>query len=224
MGSRRLRRLHWPLGSRPVRAATSPLVDGHGLMLRPIEYSDAAAWFEYAGNAEVMQHTSSSVRALEDVHSIIGRINAPDAGTPIHFALCNEADGRFIGSVGFHTVSVLNRTAEITYDLHPSQWGKGIATAACAATAAWGFSSQGFVRIQATVLEVNAASIGVLRRCGFQFEGKLRNFRIVRGTPRDYLLYAIIPGAVPTPPSTRGSAGIQTSTIEAPIHPAGGAP
>jgi RimJ/RimL family protein N-acetyltransferase len=167
-------------------------------MLRPIEHSDAAAWFEYAGNAEVMRYTSSSVRTIEDVYPILGRINSPEAGSPIHFAVCAQPEGQLIGTAGFHTISVLNRTAEITYDLHPSHWGKGIATAVCAATASWGFSAQGFVRIQATVLEANAASIGVLQRCGFQFEGKLRNFRIVRGEPRDYLLYSVIPSAPPT--------------------------
>jgi RimJ/RimL family protein N-acetyltransferase len=176
-----------------MRATTSPVVRGHPLTLRPIEHSDAAAWFEYAGDADVMRHTSSSVRTVEDVEAILRRINAPDEGTPIHFAVCTQPDGRLIGTVGFHTISVLNRTAEITYDLHPAHWGKGIATAVCAATAAWGFSAQGFVRVQATVLEANTPSLGVLQRCGFQFEGTLRNFRIVRGEPRDYLLYALIP-------------------------------
>lgn len=189
-----------------MRATTSPAVHGVQVTLRPIEHANAAAWFEYAGNAEVMRHTSSSVRTIEDLYPILGRIDSPEAGSPFHFAVCAQPGGQLVGTVGFHTISVLNRTAEITYDLHPAHWGNGIATAVCAATAAWGFSALGLVRVQATVLEANAASIGVLRRCGFQFEGKLRNFRIVRGEPRDYLLYALVPDDRPSAASPQAPA------------------
>ena len=51
----------------------------------------------------------------------------------------------------------------------------------------------GWVRIQATVLEANLASRRVLDKCGFAFEGTLRNLRIVRGRPSDFLLYATVP-------------------------------
>jgi RimJ/RimL family protein N-acetyltransferase len=49
------------------------------------------------------------------------------------------------------------------------------------------------VRIQGTSQEQNLGSLAVLRKSGFRFEGRLRNFRIVRGMPCDYLLFATIP-------------------------------
>ena len=51
---------------------------------------------------------------------------------------------------------------------------------------------QGFVRVQATALESNVASLRVLDKCGFAFEGLLRNFRKVRGVPMDYRVYSVI--------------------------------
>ena len=180
-----------------MRATTTPIVESHPVIVRPLNQSDAEAWFEFAGDPHVMQYTSSNVRTLEDLRPIIQRANAAEPGSPIQFAVCMRADARLVGVVSFHTISVLNRAAEITYALHPSFWGRGIASAICAATASWGFAEQGFVRVQATVLEPNVASIRVLQRCGFQFEGKLRNFRIVRGEPRDYLLYYLVPPAAP---------------------------
>ncbi len=63
----------------------------------------------------------------------------------------------------------------------------------CTATVAWGFSHQDYVRIQATALDSNLASMRVLDKCGFRLEGKLRNFRLVRAQPRDFWLYARIP-------------------------------
>lgn len=35
---------------------------------------------------------------------------------------------------------------------------------------------------------------GVVKKCRFQREGRLRNHRVVRGEPRDYRLYATLPG------------------------------
>jgi RimJ/RimL family protein N-acetyltransferase len=78
--------------------------------------------------------------------------------------------------------------------VRPECWGRGIAGAACRAALQWGFGDRGWQRIQATTLESNVASQAVLRRCGFALEGRLRNFRIVRGEPRDYLMFSVVPG------------------------------
>jgi hypothetical protein len=45
----------------------------------------------------------------------------------------------------------------------------------------------------------------VLERCGFRREGLVRHFRLVRGVPTDYWLYAAIPGEVDTSPPTDDS-------------------
>ena len=98
-----------------------------------------------------------------------------------------------VATFGFHTVSALNRTAEVTYTVRPEAAGRGLATLVCRAAVRWGFGARGWVRIQATVLEANLASRRVLDKCGFAFEGTLRNLRIVRGRPSDFLLYATVP-------------------------------
>jgi RimJ/RimL family protein N-acetyltransferase len=80
------------------------------------------------------------------------------------------------------------------YDVTPSHWGKGIATAVCRAATLWGFDVRGWHRNQGTVVLANFASQRVLERCGFQREGLLRNFRLVGGQSTDYRLYSAIPG------------------------------
>ena len=97
--------------------------------------------------------------------------------------------------MGFHSVSPLNRSAEITYGVDPLLWGNGLATALCVAAVQWGFSAKSWVRIQATTLESNLASRRVLDKAGFAFEGRQRNFRMVRGAPRVYLLFSVTPPA-----------------------------
>jgi hypothetical protein len=69
----------------------------------------------------------------------------------------------------------------------------GIMRACVEALTGWGAMHHGYVRIQATVLDTNRPSMRVLEKCGFQYEGTLRHYRLVRGQPRDYLMYAWLP-------------------------------
>jgi RimJ/RimL family protein N-acetyltransferase len=102
----------------------------------------------------------------------------------------DTSNERLAGTIGFHTVSDLNRNAEIAYDLAPAYWGRGLAARLCERVTRWGFDSLGFIRVQATVLCGNARSDRVLLKCGFRHEGLLRSYRLVRGTPGDFNLYA----------------------------------
>ena len=53
------------------------------------------------------------------------------------------------------------------------------------------------MRIQGTVIDSNAALARVLAKCGFEYEGTLRSFRMVRGVPRDCWLCVRVAGQAP---------------------------
>ena len=84
----------------------------------------------------------------------------------------------------------MNKTAEIAYDLAPEYWGRGIARAICKEVTYWSFREMNFNRVQATVLRSNISSSKVLQACNFQLRGLLRSYRMVRGTPRNYVFHA----------------------------------
>jgi ribosomal-protein-alanine N-acetyltransferase len=168
-----------------------------GFVVTPMMVADAADWAQYALLPEVTRFTSAVATSVADFAPMIERTLSGDVNAPLLFAVRESHSGRFVASVGFHTVSALNRSAEITYSVHPERWGQGLATAACAAAVRWGFEQRGWVRVQATTLEPHAASQRVLLKCGFEYEGRLRNLRMVRGEPRDYLLYARVPDTAP---------------------------
>ena len=174
-----------------MRKFPSPDVVDETLLLRPIELSDVNAWFAYLSLPYVVQHTSWNVKSPEDLRSLIASYNSEDPESPMQFAIVDKASGVFAGVIGFHAISVVNRTAEISYNLHPDYWGRGIITACCRALVRWGLTEGGFVRIQATALDTNLASARILQKCGFEVEGKLRKLKIVRGESRDFWLYAI---------------------------------
>jgi ribosomal-protein-alanine N-acetyltransferase len=164
-----------------------------GFAVAPMALADAAAWAEFALRPEVTHFTSSVARSVDDLVPMIERTLSAEPNAPWLFAVRDPRSGELVVTVGFHTVSALNRSAEVTYTVRPEHWGRGLATAACDGAVRWAFARQGWVRVQATTLESHVASQRVLQKCGFEFEGKLRNFRIVRGEPRDFLLYARVP-------------------------------
>jgi RimJ/RimL family protein N-acetyltransferase len=167
-----------------------------GFTVRPVRVEDAASWASYACLPEVKEHTSSTAATVEDVKAEIQRTLGFEPSTPIRFVLTSQEGTAVVATVGFHTISATFGTAEITYDVAPSHWGKGIATAACRAATLWGFEVKGWHRVQATTVLPNVRSQRVLEHCGFKREGLVRNLRLVRGMPTDYWLYSAIPGEV----------------------------
>ena len=173
-----------------MRIADVPDVPGADVRLRPVGMDDIDDWYRYLAIPEVVEHTSWDLRSADALRPMIEWYDASDPSSAIRFAIVPAAGGPLIGTIGFHTISPPNRSAEIAYDLAPSHWRRGIATACCRALVEWAFVSRGWLRVQATAVDGNVASVRVLHKCGFALEGKMRKFRIVRGVARDFWLYA----------------------------------
>jgi [ribosomal protein S5]-alanine N-acetyltransferase len=161
-----------------------------GISLRQLERSDLDAWYAYLKLPEVFEHTSWNLQSAEDLLPMFDGLESAATQSIRRLAIVEDASRHLIGTIGFHTISEINQTAEIAYDLAPAYWGRGIATALCDAVTRWSFHEYGFVRVQATVLQSNQRSASVLRRCRYSYEGLLRSYRMVRGTPGDFALYS----------------------------------
>ncbi len=170
-----------------------PLFDTALVYARPIRLADVPAWYSYLSIPSATEHTSWNLSSESDLEKLVMTHLENEPESPIRFAIIDKASDSLVGTIGFHTLSSANRSAELAYDIHPAFWGKGIATDVCKWIVSWGYSVRGFSRIQACVLDTNVASARVLEKCGFSQEGKLRNLRIVRGVPRDFFLYSITP-------------------------------
>jgi [ribosomal protein S5]-alanine N-acetyltransferase len=148
--------------------------------------ADAVAWYNYLSLAEVFEHTSWNLQSEYDLAEQFDSYESTSPASQVRFAVRLKSNGKLVGTIGLHTVSPVNQTAEIAYDLSPSVWGTGIGPAICASIADWAFANMDLVRIQATVLETTIRSIRVLEKCGFQREGYLRSFQKIRGTPGNF--------------------------------------
>ncbi|WP_241074723.1 GNAT family N-acetyltransferase [Achromobacter insuavis] len=177
-----------PLADWPQQA---PDLGIAGLRLRPLRDADAAAWYAYLSDDNVTRHTSWQLDGPDALVRLIRGYADPVATHAMRLAIV-EADDRLIGTIGLNEITPGARRAEIAYDLAPSHWRRGIASRACEAVTGWALQTLGLARVQATVLDTNTASAGVLERCRFQREGLLHHYRQVRGEPRHFWIYARI--------------------------------
>ena len=109
--------------------------------------------------------------------------------------LCIEVDGHVAGGIGLHPGADVARIgAELGYWLAEPLWGRGIMSEAVQAIVHRGFATMPIERVEAYVFANNPASVRVLEKCGFQFEGRLRRSVIKDGQVLDSLLYAKLRG------------------------------
>ena len=160
--------------------------------LRPVQESDLPRWLDYLRSDAVRQGISWRPQSTQELGEFVQATDLQKPHSQVRFAIARADDDTMLGSIGLHSISLAHRSADVGYDIAPDQWGKGLATAACRAVVAWA-RLQGLVRIQATVLPDNLASLRVLERAGFAPEGRLRKYRWIEGRARDVLVYSHLP-------------------------------
>ena len=100
-------------------------------------------------------------------------------------------DKRFIGGIGIDILEdVYHRTGEVGYWVGRAWWGRGIVSAAVDAICTYGFETLDLLRIQAFVFAPNEGSKRVLEKCGFTYEGCMRQAVVKGDRVHDELVYA----------------------------------
>ena len=126
-----------------MKILSAPQSGYPGLSLRQLECSDLPSWYAYLSNPDVVRHTSWNLQSENDLLPMFDALDSELPSSIRRLAIINDLTGELIGTIGFHTVSDVNRTAEIAYDLAPAYRGKGVASAVCSAVTQWSFSAFG---------------------------------------------------------------------------------
>ena len=170
-------------------------VQGAGFVLRPFQDGDQDAMVRHGDDVAVWRNLTSRfphpyTREAADNWIRIANANPADA--------CNLAivvDGEAVGAVGFERGSDLHvRTAEIGYWLGQRFWGRGLASAALRLATDIAFTQYDFVRLQAGILDWNAASCRVAEKAGYTLEARLRCHVLKDGRICDELIYVRLRG------------------------------
>jgi [ribosomal protein S5]-alanine N-acetyltransferase len=140
--------------------------------LRPVEMSDKADLARLANNIKIWNNVRDEFPhpyTEKDAESFINLCKT--AKNAAKFAII--WNGQFVGMIGLIFSQALNysKSAELGYWIGEPFWGKGIGTKALSEIVKYGFEELELKRIFANVLEYNKASMKMLEKCGFEFEG-----------------------------------------------------
>ena len=97
---------------------------------------------------------------------------------------------KIAGKIGF--VDADDNMGEISYWLAREYTGRGIMTTALRLLTQIGFDKMHLNRVQLTIDADNVASCAVAERCGFECDGTLRKYFLLRGEPRDMKMYSVV--------------------------------
>jgi len=103
-----------------------------------------------------------------------------------------KADGRAIGSIGFHIPDDYDAVADPSYALSKERWGKGIVSEALSAVLRYALLNVGLNRVEAFHAVSNPASGKVMQKAGMRREGFARQKYRSHAGFEDCELYAIL--------------------------------
>ena len=178
-----------------MKSVGTQKIESERLILRRFERSDCADMLKYWISDERVQHaycepvytTENEVNALLDKY-----ISAYESGDCFRWAIIEKKSGICIGQIAFFLVDTRNNFAEIEYCIGVDFQRQGYAPEATRAVLKFGFEEADFHKIQIACRVNNLPSKKVIEKCGFKYDGKLRDYFFKDGEYIDRLFYSLL--------------------------------
>ena len=164
-------------------------------IIRPYHPSDAEELARIADNPAVGRYLRNRFPWPYTIDDANFWINFNINASPVYnFCIAHPENNKIMGSIGLIPgEDVFCRSAEIGYWLGEEYWGKGIITEVVKGFVDWAYTNlPQMERLHADIFEDNKASIAVIRRAGFLFEGRLRKAVYKNGKQMDALVHSFI--------------------------------
>ena len=161
------------------------MLESKTVNLRVAEKEDLSFALEWVNNLEFLgQYQFMPQRSKADLEKMYD-----NTGPEEKMFFVEKKNGIKIGNIGHRPVG---KAQEISYNMLPSERGKGYCSEAVNIMVDYSFLSRESRRIQAHTDLRNVASQKVLEKVVFKKEGTLRKNFFVRGEWRDAYLYSIL--------------------------------
>ena len=173
---------------------TQPL-ETERLLLRAFSFDDADSMMRnWAGDDQVQDmYGEPSYKTLEEVKGLLEKyISSYEDGMHFRWGIFEKASGECIGQVAYFLVDQKNHFGEIEYCVGKAFQGRGYATEATKAVIRYGFEKINFNKVQICVRPSNLPSKKVIDKCGFTYEGTLREYFYRNGKYEDRMYHSIL--------------------------------
>ena len=146
----------------------------------------------WASDPEVTKYLTWPAHSSVDVSRFILADWMKHYAEPDFYQWAIVLDGHAIGSIAVVSHNDRAEVAHIGYCLGQKWWHMGIMSEALKAVMDFLFDEVGYQRIESRHDPRNPHSGGVMRKCGMQFEGRMRQKLMNKGRYVDVDLYAIL--------------------------------
>ena len=166
----------------------------HQITLRPAQPADAVYLGTWRGEPSVRQHQPLGAASLAQLRAELTRQSMTDLfrGRGEKFQWIIQYEGRPAGWITLVITNWDHGLAEIGYALATSYQRRGIMPHALTQLLAEIFLRSKLERVEARCAVGNTPSQKVLENLGFEREGRLRGYFVLRGKRVDNYLYAIL--------------------------------
>jgi ribosomal-protein-serine acetyltransferase len=169
------------------------------LLLYPVDAADGPElWFAVNGSRATLQKWLPWVAFHTDPQSSVRFADACaadwDQGRAVRFIIRERAGRTLLGIVGLEMCVHLHRSCELGYWLRREATGRGLMTEAARASVDFAFRTMGAHRVRVAAATDNHASLNVIRRLGFHFEGFAREAEWCDGRWLDHASFSLIEG------------------------------
>ena len=177
-----------------VDIVTLPMLMTSRLSLTEVQAQHAPAIFEILSNPEVVKYYGMDpFQELAQAENMVRHFkNNFDTKRGMRWAIINNQDNRFVGTIGLNNLALGMKKAEIGFEIHPDFWRRGITSEALHAVLDYAFEDLDLHRMGAVTFLANDASIGLLKKRGFSEEGKLRSYLFQNGQSHDALVFSLL--------------------------------
>ena len=114
-----------------------------------------------------------------------------DHGQGVSLAVADPATNEAVG-MAFMGLKGIDGHGALGYWVVPEVYRMGLGSGAVRLLTQWALTSTDVYRVVAYVEPENAASIGLLRKCGFVEEGLLRSYLVLDDVPTDVLSFSLL--------------------------------
>ncbi|MFL5752266.1 MAG: GNAT family N-acetyltransferase [Bacteroidia bacterium] len=161
-----------------------PLLRSERLYLRELTIDDAHEIYELRSLPAMNKYIDRPLAvSIEEAHTFIRKIEKViRTNESIYWAISLKNEPKLIGTICLWNFSEDHSVAELGYELHPDQQGKGIMTEALKKVLEYGFGVLQLKIIEAYTHWENMASIQLLERADFAMGSRKEDLLVYRKT------------------------------------------